>query len=72
VYRGLRWSAYAEWRPQHTADRHAGMQSSMSMMTFSSAIRTLLQELAPHDCAQLAVDDQMLTAIMQLVASEHG
>jgi hypothetical protein len=69
---GRLWSAYAEWRPQHTADRHAGMQSSMSMMTFSSAVRTLLQELAPRDGAELAVDDQLLAAIMQLVASEHG
>lgn len=69
---GRLWSAYVEWRPEHSADRHAGMKPAMSMMTFSSMITTLIQELARSDGPEIVVEDPLLEAIMRLVASEHG
>jgi hypothetical protein len=68
---GRLWSAYLEWRPEHRADQHAGLKRSMSMMTFSSIIKTLVQELARQDSCALTVDEQLLGAVMRLVAVER-
>jgi hypothetical protein len=69
---GRLWSAYLEWRPHHKADDHAGMKASMSMMTFNAAVCTLVQELAARDCENLEVEEELLTAVMRLVAAQHG
>jgi len=69
---GRLWSTYLEWRPKQKADQHAGMVSAMSMMTLSSLIKTLVQELASNDSASLIVSDRLLAAIMKLIAVEHG
>jgi hypothetical protein len=48
------------------------MDRAMSMMTFNAAISTLVQELAVRDCETLEVEEQLLGAIMRLVAAQHG
>jgi hypothetical protein len=69
---GRLWSAYKQWRPQHKADEHSGIDRSMSMMTFNAAISTLVQELVAHDCENLEVEEDLLGAVMRLVATQHG
>jgi len=69
---GRLWSAYMEWRPEHKADEHAGMNRAMSMMTFNAAVSTLVQELAAQDRENLEVEEDLLGAIMRLVAAQHG
>jgi AAA domain len=68
---GRLWSAYLEWRPQHKADEHAGMGRAMSMMTFNGAVSTLVQELAARDSENLEVEEELLGAVMRLVAGQH-
>jgi hypothetical protein len=69
---GRLWQTYAAWRPLHKADDHAGMRGAMSMQTFSGTVKTLVQELAQRDAADLQVDDELLSAVMQLTAAQHG
>ncbi len=71
-FAGRLWSAYLEWKPTHKADEHAGISPSMSMMTFSAAVTTLVQELAERDDVDLKVEDDLLAAVMRLVAAPHG
>lgn len=41
------------------------------MMTFNGAVSTLVQELAARDSENLEVEEELLGAVMRLVAGQH-